>query len=69
MSTLYRLMGALPPTGDVAAAVEASEEELRLLPGVVAAEANGPRSVVVSGRRTACPTRDWRTLRMAADVA
>ncbi|MEV6848932.1 SDR family NAD(P)-dependent oxidoreductase [Actinoplanes sp. NPDC051411] len=49
-----RLMGALPPGGAMAA-VDATEEELRplLRPGVEIAAVNGPRSVVLSGDRSA----------------
>ncbi|MET7489290.1 TIGR00730 family Rossman fold protein [Streptomyces sp. NPDC005538] len=52
VGTLSRLMGALSGAGGMAA-VEASEEELRPMSGVVIAAVNGPRSVVVSGDRRA----------------
>lgn len=52
VAAVSRLFGTLPDTGGMVA-VEAAEEELRLGPGLVVAAVNGPRSVVVSGERTA----------------
>jgi len=52
VGTLSLLFASLPETGGMAA-VEASEGELRLDPGLVVAAVNGPRSLVISGDRQA----------------
>ncbi|MEU6142944.1 TIGR00730 family Rossman fold protein [Streptomyces sp. NPDC047081] len=52
VGTLSRLMGGLSGTGGMVA-LEASEGELELPDDVVIAAVNGPRSVVVSGDRSA----------------
>lgn len=75
VGTLSRLVRTLPEGGCMAA-VEATPRELRLGPGAVVAAVNGPRSVVVSGDRTAVTAvcEEWaargrRTHVLRVDVA